>query len=85
MGRHQKRVKAVKFDTAIFTNLTRDHLDYHESMEAYGNNKKKLFISEGLSRAIINLDDPYALSIINAIAPSVEVYTSSLNSSAATV
>lgn len=85
VGLHQRRVKAVKFDTAIFTNLTRDHLDYHESMEAYGNNKKKLFISEGLSRAIINLDDPYALSIINAIAPSVEVCTYSLNNSAATV
>ena len=85
VGLHQKRVKAVKFDTAIFTNLTRDHLDYHESMEAYGNNKKKLFTSEGLSRAIINLDDPYALSVINAIAPSVEMYTYSIKNSAATV
>jgi UDP-N-acetylmuramoyl-L-alanyl-D-glutamate--2,6-diaminopimelate ligase len=85
VGLHQRRVKAVKFDTAIFTNLTRDHLDYHESMEAYGNNKKKLFTSEGLSRAIVNLDDPYALSIINAIAPSVDVYTYSLKNSAATV
>ncbi len=85
VGLHQKRVTAVKFDTAIFTNLTRDHLDYHESMEAYGNNKKKLFTSEGLSRAIVNLDDPYALSIINAIAPSVDVCTYSLKNSAATV
>ena len=85
VGLHQKRVKTVKFDTAIFTNLTRDHLDYHESMEAYGNNKKKLFTSEGLSRAIINLDDPYALSVINAIAPSVEMYTYSIKNSAATV
>jgi UDP-N-acetylmuramoyl-L-alanyl-D-glutamate--2,6-diaminopimelate ligase len=85
VGLHQKRVKAVRFDTAIFTNLTRDHLDYHESMEAYGNNKKKLFTSEGLGRAIVNLDDPYALSIINAIAPSVDVSTYSLKNSAATV
>ena len=85
IGLHQRRVKAVKFDTAIFTNLTRDHLDYHESMEEYGNNKKKLFTSEGLGLAIINLDDPYALSIINAIAPSVDVCTYSLKSSAATV
>lgn len=82
---HQRRVKAVKFDTAIFTNLTRDHLDYHESMEAYGNNKKKLFTTDGLSRAIINLDDPYALFVINAIAPSVDVWTYSLKNSAATV
>ena len=85
VGLHQRRVEAVKFDTAIFTNLTRDHLDYHESMEAYGNNKKKLFTTEGLSRAIINLDDPYALSVINAIAPSVDVCTYSLKNSAATV
>ena len=85
VGLHQRRVAAVKFDTAIFTNLTRDHLDYHESMEAYGNNKKKLFTTEGLSRAIINLDDPYALSVINAIAPSVHVCTYSLKNSAATV
>jgi len=85
VGLHQKRVKAVKFDTAIFTNLSRDHLDYHESMEDYGNNKKKLFTNEGLGLAIVNLDDPYALSIINAIAPSVDVSTYSLTSSAATV
>ncbi|MDB9968059.1 UDP-N-acetylmuramoyl-L-alanyl-D-glutamate--2,6-diaminopimelate ligase [Gammaproteobacteria bacterium] len=85
VGLHQRRVKAVKFDTAIFTNLTRDHLDYHESMDDYGDNKKKLFTTEGLSRAIINLDDPYALSVINAIAPSVDVCTYSLKNSAATV
>lgn len=85
VGLHQQRVKAVKFDTAIFTNLSRDHLDYHESMEAYGNNKKKLFTSDGLSRAIVNLDDPYALSVINAIAPSVEICTYSIENSLATV
>jgi len=85
VGLHQRRVEAVNFDTAIFTNLTRDHLDYHESMEAYGDNKKKLFTSKGLNRAIINLDDPYALPIINAIAPSVDVCTYSLKNSAATI
>lgn len=85
VGLHQKRVKSVKFDTAIFTNLSRDHLDYHESMEDYGNNKKKLFTSEGLERAIVNLDDPYALAIINSIASSVEVSTFSIKNSVATV
>ncbi len=85
VGLHQKRVKAVKFDTAIFTNLTRDHLDYHESMEAYGDNKKKLFTSDGLRHAIVNLDDPYALAIINSIAPSVEISTFSIKNPAATV
>lgn len=85
VGLHQKRVQAVKFDTAIFTNLTRDHLDYHESMEAYGDSKKKLFTTAGLNNAIVNLDDPYALSIINAIAPGVEISTFSIKNSAATV
>ncbi len=85
VGLHQKRVKAVNFDTAIFTNLSRDHLDYHDSMEAYGNSKKKLFTSDGLKHAIVNLDDPYALSIINAIAPSVEISTYSIKNPAATV
>lgn len=85
VGLHQQRVKSVKFDTAIFTNLSRDHLDYHESMEDYGNNKKKLFTSDGLSRAIINLDDNYALSVINAIAPSVDVCTYSIENPLATV
>lgn len=85
VGLHQKRVQAVRFDTAIFTNLTRDHLDYHGSMEAYGENKKKLFAFESLKTAIINLDDPYALSIINSIATNVEVVTYSIKNSIATV
>ncbi len=85
VGLHQKRVKAVRFDTAIFTNLTRDHLDYHESMEDYANNKRKLFTSEGLNNAIVNLDDPYALSMINSIAKGVDVSTYSIENSIATV
>lgn len=85
VGLHQKRVQAVRFDTAIFTNLTRDHLDYHGSMEAYGENKKKLFAFESLKTAIVNLDDPYALSIINSIASNVEVVTYSLNNSIASI
>jgi len=85
VGLHQKRVAAVCFDTAIFTNITRDHLDYHESMEEYARNKKKLFTMEGLRHAIVNLDDPFALSIINEIASEVEISTYSLTNSIATV
>ena len=85
VGLHQKRVKKVQFETAIFTNLTRDHLDYHDSMEAYAENKKKLFTAKGLKNAIVNLDDPYALSIINSIAKDVEVSTYSIEKSIATV
>ena len=85
VGLHQKRVRSVKFDSAIFTNLSRDHLDYHESMEVYGENKKKLFTMPGLAAAIINLDDPFALSIINNISSDVEVITYSLKNKVSTV
>lgn len=85
VGLHQKRVAAVRFTTAIFTNISRDHLDYHDSMEEYAANKKKLFTMEGLEHAIVNLDDPFALSIINEISSDVEILTYSLGNSIATV
>lgn len=85
VGLHQKRVAAVDFDTAIFTNLSRDHLDYHESMEVYAENKRRLFTMPGLKSAVVNLDDPYALSMINAISSEVDVLTYSTKNKIATV
>ncbi len=64
---HQSRVAGVDFDIAVFTNLTRDHLDYHGSMENYANEKKKLFQFKSLSTAVINLDDDLADSIIKLV------------------
>ncbi|GGP25658.1 UDP-N-acetylmuramoyl-L-alanyl-D-glutamate--2,6-diaminopimelate ligase [Silvimonas amylolytica] len=58
-GLAQARVHGVAFDTAVFTNLTRDHLDYHGSMEAYGAEKARLFAWEGLKNAVINVDDEF--------------------------
>jgi len=55
----QGRVNGTKFDTALFTNLTRDHLDYHGDMESYGAAKAKLFRWPGLANAVINLDDSF--------------------------
>lgn len=78
VGLHQRRVQDVSFDTALFTNLSRDHLDYHGSMEAYGANKKKLFAMPGLRHAVINLDDDYGLSIIDGVAEGVDCLTYSL-------
>ena len=60
---HQDRAKDVRFDIGIFTNLSRDHLDYHQSMEAYGNAKLKLFTETGIQTAILNQDDPYTEEI----------------------
>ena len=48
------------FDTAVFTNLTRDHLDYHVTMDAYAEAKAILFAWPGLRTAVVNVDDPYA-------------------------
>lgn len=58
-GLEQGRVAALGFDVAVFTNLSRDHLDYHGSMEAYGAAKAKLFAWPGLRCRIINLDDDF--------------------------
>ncbi|MCC6207758.1 MAG: UDP-N-acetylmuramoyl-L-alanyl-D-glutamate--2,6-diaminopimelate ligase [Gammaproteobacteria bacterium] len=55
----QERVRGVAFDAAIFTNLTRDHLDYHGDLTAYAFAKQKLFLVPGLSYAVINEDDPF--------------------------
>ncbi|MBU1332723.1 MAG: UDP-N-acetylmuramoyl-L-alanyl-D-glutamate--2,6-diaminopimelate ligase [Gammaproteobacteria bacterium] len=56
-GLHQRRVAALAFDVAVFTNLSRDHLDYHGSMDAYRAAKAELFAWSGLRCRVINLDD----------------------------
>lgn len=60
----QGRVGAVKFGTAVFTNLTRDHLDYHGSMQAYGDAKAKLFAWPTLTHAAINVDDAFGRELL---------------------
>ncbi len=56
-GLVQKRIGCTRFDTALFTNLTQDHLDYHKTMENYYQAKKMLF--DICDKAIINTDDDY--------------------------
>ena len=60
----QGRVAAVDFEIAGFTNLTRDHLDYHGSMEAYGRAKARLFSWPGLQAAVLNVDDPFGADLL---------------------
>jgi UDP-N-acetylmuramoyl-L-alanyl-D-glutamate--2,6-diaminopimelate ligase len=64
----QGRVYGVRFDTAIFTNLTRDHLDYHGTLEAYGEAKANLFRWPSLRHAIVNVDDPFGREIATRVA-----------------
>ncbi|MDE2461466.1 MAG: UDP-N-acetylmuramoyl-L-alanyl-D-glutamate--2,6-diaminopimelate ligase, partial [Gammaproteobacteria bacterium] len=52
---------------AVFTNLTRDHLDYHGSMQAYGAAKRRLFEMPGLRHAVINLDDAFGRELANSL------------------
>ncbi|MCM2312962.1 MAG: Mur ligase family protein, partial [Steroidobacteraceae bacterium] len=68
----QERVAAVRFDTAVFTNLTRDHLDYHGTLEAYGDAKARLFRMPGLQRAVINVRDEFGARLAATLDASVE-------------
>lgn len=63
IGLDQGRVSGAAFDVAIFTNLTRDHLDYHGTMDAYGEAKEKLFLAPGLTAAVLNLDDAFGIQL----------------------
>jgi len=56
-------VNGVAFDVALFTNLTRDHLDYHGTMAAYGAAKAKLFAWPGLHARVVNADDAFGQSL----------------------
>lgn len=60
----QQRVKGVDFEVAVFTNLSHDHLDYHQNLESYAESKKKLFDSLNPdAKAIVNADDDHAAFI----------------------
>ncbi len=58
------KLDPIRFDVLVFTNLTRDHLDFHGSMEGYFASKARLF--ERCDTAVINADDAYASAILNA-------------------
>jgi len=59
----QGRVNGVRFDVALLTNLSRDHLDYHGDMESYAASKRKLFDWDQLKFAVINLDDTFGAEL----------------------
>lgn len=63
----QGRIDHLTLTAAVFTNLTRDHLDYHGSMEAYGQAKTRLFKREDLRFAVINHDDPFGRQLYEQI------------------
>lgn len=81
----QGRVNGVDFATAVFTNLSHDHLDYHGSMAAYGRAKLRLFASDTLRHAVINSDDEYASLVAAAVPAATDVVTYSVSGGLADV
>ncbi len=70
----QGRVAGTDFNTAVFTNISRDHLDYHGTLEEYADAKFQLFKSSDLSNAIINIDDDYGLQLIDLLPNELNVF-----------
>ena len=69
----QRRVDGVRMRVAAFCNLSRDHLDYHGTMERYAEAKGRLFRLPGLEHAVINVGDPAGARFAAALAPGVEL------------
>jgi UDP-N-acetylmuramoyl-L-alanyl-D-glutamate--2,6-diaminopimelate ligase len=67
----QGRVDGVHFDTAIFTNLSRDHIDYHGSMRAYGDTKARLFSDYDVEHRIVSLDTEFGQELADRCGPNV--------------
>lgn len=85
IGIEEGRIDATRFAVAVFTNFTRDHLDYHGSMEAYAEAKLKLFDWPDLRVAVINIDDPFSARILERIAGRVPCIGYTLNEAKADV
>jgi UDP-N-acetylmuramoyl-L-alanyl-D-glutamate--2,6-diaminopimelate ligase len=81
----QRRVAGLAINTAVFTNLSRDHLDYHGDINAYAAAKARLFAMQGLQRAVINVDDAVGRAILANLDQSVEAYSFSLEDSDADI
>lgn len=73
IGLAEGRVNGVLFDVAIFTNLTRDHLDYHGTLAAYGEAKARLFNAPGLAAAVLNLDDGFSAQLLAALRGKIRI------------
>lgn len=83
-GLQQGRVNAVDFKGAVFTNLSRDHLDYHGTMEAYLLAKLGLFKNSALQFAVVNLDDVSSQQVLQTINKKIKRWTFSTNNRSTT-
>ena len=68
IGIAEQRLDATQIQVAVFTNFTQDHLDYHDTMQAYWTAKESLFKWTGLKSAVLNIDDPKGLALSSSLA-----------------
>jgi UDP-N-acetylmuramoyl-L-alanyl-D-glutamate--2,6-diaminopimelate ligase len=76
-GLHQGRVRGVSFDVAVLSNLSHDHLDYHQTFESYADAKRGLFEHKGLKCAVLNCDDSFGQALeqnLKAVGKAVLTY-----------
>ena len=72
-GLDQYRVTGVEFDIAVFTNLSCDHLDYHQTMENYAQSKRRLFSDYLIKKAVVNIDDAFGQELIEEFQHKMEL------------
>lgn len=85
IGIEEARLNETAIRVAVFTNLTQDHLDYHATMHAYGQAKKRLFAWQGLRSAVINTDDAFGADLAQSLAaasPNIDIWTVALKANA---
>ena len=83
IGIEEGRINGLKIRVAVFTNFTQDHLDYHGSMQAYWDAKRRLFAWPGLQSAVINIDDAKGAALADALRqnqPVLDLWTTSCSS-----
>lgn len=84
-GLDQCRVDGCEIDTAVFTNVTHDHLDYHESFENYRQAKRQLFEFTSVRQAVLNLDDDFGRMLFEDLKDRIRCISYSRSNVAATV
>ena len=82
IGIEEHRLDGTRVQVAVFTNFTQDHLDYHGTMQAYWQAKRKLFAWPGLQSAVINVDDAYGAELAENVSSALDVWTVSCRQSA---
>lgn len=79
----QHRIQSLQIDTGVFTNLSRDHLDYHQTIENYAAAKSSLFEMPSIKTAVINKDDAVGAQIIKQLRSDISLLTFSLDNTSA--